>query len=128
MSVEIEANRDGFSVTWASTTYRNDGRVTTKSYTINFVPSDRDGVFSAAMTRNVFGHQVQLNPMKGEPYVWARIDGDTLTVFSLFVDDSGGYEMQQYDRTLVDGGLHLDFKRIRNAQPLASVETFLERQ
>mmetsp|Transcript_7024 Transcript_7024/g.11370 ORF Transcript_7024/g.11370 Transcript_7024/m.11370 type:complete len:81 (+) Transcript_7024:73-315(+) len=79
------------------------------------------------MRRNVFGHEVQLNPMKGEPYVWSRIDGETLTVYSLFVDVDGGYSLQQYDRTLADGGLNLRFQTIRDGEILRAVETFLTR-
>lgn len=128
MNVDIAPTEDGFSVRWTSVTYRTDGRTKEKSYEIDFVPSDREGVFSAAQKTNVFGHSVQLDPMKGEPYVWARIAGDTLTVYSLFVDSEGGYEMQQFDRSLTEGGLDLDFERLRNGERQRSVSTFLERQ
>ena len=80
------------------------------------------------MKRNVFGHEVPLDPMKGEPFVWGRIEGKTLTVFSLFIDEKGGYELQQYDRTLADGGLDLSFSRFRNGVKSRSVETFLKKQ
>ena len=66
--------------------------------------------------------------MQGEPYVWARLNGDTLSVYSLFVTDEGGYEIQQYDRTLVAEGLRLKFQRLRNGTPLRSVTTVLKRQ
>lgn len=128
MSVEIDETGDGFRVHWTSTTIKPNGRTKEKSYAIDFVPSVRDGIYSAAMERNLFGHTVQLDPMKGEPFVWGRIVGDTLTVFSLFVDDDGGYEMQQYDRTLADGGLQLEFSFLRNGEQLRSVSTFLKRQ
>jgi hypothetical protein len=71
---------------------------------------------------------VQLDPMKGEPYVWGRIDGDTLSVYSLFVAEDGGYEIQQFDRTLTTGGLMLDYQSVRNGQINRTVTTFLERQ
>lgn len=128
MSVEIKTSRPGFSVTWTSVTYRSDGRVSEKSYSIDFVPSDRDSVYAAAQRKNVFGHEVQLDPMKGEPYVWGRITGDTMTVFSLFVAEDGGYSLQQYDRTLADGGLNLRFQTIRDGEILRAVETFLTRE
>lgn len=128
MSVEISETRDGFRVQWTSVTYRSDGDVSEKSYEIDFVGSDRDAVFTAAQRRNVFGHEVQLDPMKGEPYVWARIVGDTLTVYSLFVGAEGGYSLQQYDRTLADGGLELRFQAIRDGQIQRAVETFLARE
>ncbi|MGV6849020.1 MAG: hypothetical protein ACWA5A_11645 [Marinibacterium sp.] len=128
LSVEIGVTRAGFRVEWTTTTYRSDGRVKTAEYSINFVPSDRKGVFAAAMKRNVFGHEVQLDPMKGEPYVWARLVGDTLTVFSLFVDDDGGYEIQEFNRTLAPGGLDLEFISVTNGAERRRINTFLARQ
>jgi hypothetical protein len=128
MSVEISQTDKGFIVAWSTKTYRAGRDAKEKAYQIEFVPSDRDGIFAAAMARNVFGHSVQQDPMKGEPYVWSRIVGDTLTVYSLFVNEEGGYELQQFDRTLVDGGLQLEFTALFNGERQRSVSTFLERQ
>ncbi|MEX0309466.1 MAG: hypothetical protein AB3N17_04390 [Tateyamaria sp.] len=127
MSVVISETKDGFQVKWTSVTYRTTGKVSEKSYSIDFVPSGRGNVYAAAQRKNVFGHEVQLDPMKGEPYVWSRIDGETMTVYSLFVDTDGGYSLQQYDRTLADGGLQLRFQNIRDGEILRAVETFLTR-
>ncbi|WP_171207539.1 MULTISPECIES: hypothetical protein [unclassified Ruegeria] len=128
MSVSIHELKQGFNVSWTTTTYKPDGRVKDEKYSIDFLPSGRGDLFSAAMKRNVFGHEVPLDPMKGEPFVWGRIDGPTLTVFSLFIDESGGYELQQFDRTLADGGLELSFSRFRNGEKSRSVETFLRKE
>ncbi|NRB04658.1 MAG: hypothetical protein HRU30_15505 [Rhodobacteraceae bacterium] len=128
MSVAIDETSEGFSVNWTSGTRRADGSLKTKSYEIDFKPSAREGIFAAAQKKNIFGHAVQLDPMKGEPYVWAQIIDDTLTVYSLYVTDDGGYEMQQYDRTLAEGGLNLNFQIIKNGEPLRSVSTFLVKQ
>jgi len=125
MSVEITETKQGFRVTWTSITYRADGTSKTKTYTIDFQPSQREGIYAAAQERNVFGHEVQLDPMKGEPYVWGRIIDDTLSVFSMFVSDDGGYEIQQFDRTLADGGLELDYQAVVNGMVQRSVSTFL---
>ncbi len=128
LSVKIATTKRGFSVDWTTIVYRSDGREKEKSYSVNFVPSDRDDVFAAAMKKNMFGHEVPLDPMKGEPYVWARLSGDTLTVYSLFVDDMGDYEMQQFDRSLVERGLQLEFTRFRNGDKQRTVSALLERQ
>ncbi len=127
MSVAIRETYKGFEVQWSTAIRRADGDAKTKSYKIEFIPSERDGVFAAAMQTNVFGHTVQMNPMKGEPFVWARVIGDTLTIFSLYVAENGDYLMQQYDRTLADGGLDLDFSLHRNGMPSRKVSTFLTR-
>ncbi len=128
MSVEIAETKSGFTVAWSTTSVRADGSINEKDYMIEFVPSERDGVFAAAMERNVFGHEVQLDPMKGEPFVWARIQNGTLSVFSLFVDEAGDYELQQFDRSLAEGGLQLEFKAVRNGETARTVSTFLAKE
>ncbi|OIQ30229.1 MAG: hypothetical protein BM562_10240 [Alphaproteobacteria bacterium MedPE-SWcel] len=127
MSVTIEVTYDGFWVEWSTAIRRADGREKTKTYKIEFLPSERPGVYAAAMKTNVFGHTVQMNPMAGEPFVWARVIDDTLTVFSLYVAENGDYLMQQYDRSLADGGLKLDFSSHRNGKASRTVTTFLTR-
>lgn len=128
MSVRISETDEGFNVSWKTVTYKRDGRVKEQSFSVDFRPSDRPHIYSAAMKRNVFGHEVPLDPMKGEPFVWGRIVGDTLTVFSLFIDHEGDYELQQYDRTLTDGGLNLSFSRFSDGREARSVDTFLRKK
>ena len=79
------------------------------------------------MKTNVFGKSEPLDPLKGDPYVWSRLSGDTLTLYSLLIDEEGGYEVQEYDRTLTDGGLELEYRRIRNSTPLTTINAFLAR-
>ncbi|MFS4583124.1 hypothetical protein [Phaeobacter sp. C3_T13_0] len=123
----ISDSEDSFFVQWTTTSLKKDGRRKTKSYNVEFQATERSDIFAAAMKRNVFGHTVQLDPMKGEPYVWGRIVGDTLTVFSMFIGPNGDYEMQQYDRTLAEGGLDLVYSSHRNGFPRKELKTFLER-
>ena len=127
MSVIIKTTDDGFQVKWKSISHKTDGRIKEKEYTIGFLPTRRDGIYSSAMGVNLFGNPVPLDPMKGDPYVWGRISGDTLTVFSLLIDNNGGYEMQEYNRTLTEGGLNLEYERIRNGEKLKSINVFLQR-
>lgn len=128
MSAVIAKTNKGFSISWTSVTYKPDGRTKEKSYTVEFRPSQRDNIYASAMKANVFGKQVPLDPLRGEPFVWARIVDQTLTLFSLFIDEAGDYEMLEYHRTLSDGGLDLEFRRLRNGAELRVIETFLKRQ
>ncbi|WP_254684583.1 hypothetical protein SuNHUV7_31450 (plasmid) [Pseudoseohaeicola sp. NH-UV-7] len=127
LNVKIAPTKAGFTVDWTTGTYRADGTLKAKSYSVEFQPSERDGVYGAAMKNNVFGKAVPLDPMKGEPYVWGRIEDDTLTVFSLYVYDDGEYEIQQFDRTLVEGGLELKFKSMRDGHVHRELGAYLER-
>ena len=128
LSTTILPTEDGFSVQWSSVIYRADGQASAKSYTIEFTPSQRPHIFGSAMATNVFGKQVPLDPLRGEPFVWARFEGDTLTVYSLFINEEGEYEMQEYHRTLAEGGLDLMFRRVSKGGPQREIRAFLARQ
>ncbi len=123
----IDVTRKGFTLTWTSVSYNSDGRTKEKTYTIDFVPSTRDNIYKSAMKENVFGKLTPLDPLQGEPYVWARLDDDTLSVFSLFINEVGGYEIQEFHRTLVDEGLRLRFLRVHQGIPEKEIVTTLKR-
>jgi len=61
------------------------------------------------------------DPLKGEELSWARIDGNTMTVFLMTVSKQGVYELQQYDRTLSGTGMRLLFRSWRDGDRLRSV-------
>jgi hypothetical protein len=79
------------------------------------------------MRPNYFGGWVPLDPMKSEPYIWARIKEATLTVYAMHVIDDGSYEMQTYDRTLTKEGMRLDFTRIRADGKVKKISGVLKR-
>ncbi len=128
MSASIARKDDGFEVSWTTVIYKSDGRIKESTYTIGFVPSVRDNIYGSAMKTNVFGKPEPLDPLNGEPFVWARLEGQTLSVYSLFIDEIGGYQMQEFHRTLADGGLDLLFRRLHNGEPQKEIRTFLARQ
>lgn len=127
LSVSIKGEKKGFVVDWTTVTYNASGKSKRKSYSITFLPTARDSIFASAMKKNAFGAQVPLDPIKGEPYVWGRISGQTLTVYALHITDDGGYEMQVTDRTLNGDGLDLRFSRVRDGKPLMEITGTLVR-
>jgi hypothetical protein len=80
------------------------------------------------MRKDLFGQAVPLDPLEGDPYVWARIDGDTLSVHALLITETGGYELQAYNRTLIEGGLRLEYSRVRDGKVLRTVTGVLTRR
>ena len=128
LSVEISEVDDGFNVSWKTTTFKKD-EPKEKSYSIDFLETDRDHIYEAAQRKNLFGGRDPLDPMKGDPYFWARIEGNKLTVFAMIVTDDGGYEMQTYDRILMeDKNLVVRFHRVRDGEILKTIEAELVRQ
>ncbi len=127
LAVTIEKAGKGFRVAWTTISRRADGSLNRKAYRINFKPSGRKTIFSSSMRKNKFGRSVPLDPLKGEPYVWAKIEGKTLTVYALLITDEGGYEMQVYQRTLTAQGLALSFSRFRDGEQLKAIKGTLLR-
>lgn len=126
-SVEIQPFGRGFSVDWVSLIRKKDGRVKRKRHVVKFVPTSRPHVYESAMAVNMFGQSVPLDPMQGDPYVWAKIRGSAMTVYSMYITDTGSYEMQVYRRTLVPGGLDLEFTRLRDGEPVRRSTAALKR-
>jgi len=73
----------GFTVEWTTLIHRADGEKKMTDLSIDFYPAERPGIFASAMQTNVFGQTVPYDPVAkdADPYVWAGLDGDTLTVF-----------------------------------------------
>lgn len=126
LAIAIVPRRNGFNLTWTTITYA-DGASARKTYSIDFVPTRRPNIYASAMRTDMFGNRVPLNPLEGDPFVWATVRGKTLTVYALMITPTGGYEMQTYHRILTDQGLRLEFSRIRNGTPLRSISGVLVR-
>lgn len=128
LRVEITDIEDGFNVSWKTTTFKKD-KPKEKSYSIDFLETDREHIYEAAQKKNLFGGRDPLDPMKGDPYFWARIEGNKLTVFAMIVTDDGGYEMQTYDRVLMeDSNLLVRFHRVRDGEMLKTLKAELIRK
>jgi len=127
MDVTIKPYKNGFNVTWSTTSFRSKDNVKKSTFTINFKPSKEVGVYGSAMSKDVFGHERPLDPLKGDPFVWAQIDGKTMTVHSLLVAEDGGYEIQSYERTLVEGGMDLIFSRVQNGKIMRQITGSLKK-
>ena len=128
MRTTIGATDAAFFVRWTSVTLKDGGQSKEKTYEVAFIPSPRPNIFGSAMKNNVFGKPVPLDPLAGEPFVWARLEGPTLSVFSLGINEAGEYELQEFHRTLADGGLDLVFLRVMDGTPQKEIRTFLARQ
>jgi hypothetical protein len=129
LAVTIKTLDDGkgFNVDWKALIYRIDGSVDEKRLDVSFRPAGRGKVYSAAMRHDMFGHDVPLDPMRGEPYLWATIDNDTMTVNALIIADDGRFEVQSYVRTLTASGLHLMFFRSVDGVKTKTIEADLNK-
>ena len=116
LAVTIVPEGGGFALSW-STVLRQGGDpenpdVRENAHALFFEPTDRAYVFQGA---------VEIDPLAGWPFVWARISGNTLSVYSLLVHEDGSYEIHTYDRTLGAMGMELYFTRVRDGKLVRSV-------
>ena len=121
ISAEISPHDKGFKVKFTVVLKRGKDKPKRDEYTITFLPSKRPNIYSSAMRTDVFGNAVPLDPLVGDPYMWARREGDKFWRYALFVTETGGYEMQTYEYTLVPGGLTLRYSRVRDGEVLRTV-------
>lgn len=121
INAEISPQGTGFKVSFTVVLKRGSDKPRRDGYTIAFVASKRPGIYSSAMRTDVFGNAVPLDPLAGDPYMWARVDGDKFWRYALFVTETGGYEMQTYEYTLVPGGMGLRYSRVRDGEVLRTV-------
>ncbi len=127
LRVKISRIGHGFALNWISVTKKASGKLKRKEYSIDFHPTRRSNIYRSGERKDLFGNAVPLDPMQGDPYVWARVDKDTLTVYALHVLEDGGYEMQTYTRTRIPEGLDLKYSRVRDGEVLRTVAgTLLE--
>lgn len=114
--VEIRPQGRGFRVAWTSIIRRggdpSNPKVRRKQSTKTLMPTASPGVFHGSESGD---------PLKGKELYWARINGNTLTVFLMTINKRGVYELQQYDRTLSGMGMKLLFRSWRDGDRLRSV-------
>lgn len=127
LAVTIKSHKRGFVIDWTTVIHKRGGKVSRKSYSILFHPTQRGHIYRSLMVRDPFGNLVPLDPMRGQPYVWARVLGDTLSVFMMLITDDGGYEIQAYHRTLTADGMKLRFTRQHEDKTLKVVVATLKK-
>jgi hypothetical protein len=114
---QIAPSGNGFEVKWTSV-IRGGGTpskpdVRRKTTSLTFAPTGRQGIWRAAESGD---------PVGGGTAAWARIGGNTLSVYLMVVLDDGRYELQQYDRTLTGQGMELVFRRLRDGEQVRTVK------
>ncbi len=115
----------GFSVEWETTIHKSGKQPERKVQAIEFEPTRRAGVYTVA--RGDEATSAPKEPADGEPYAWARLADNTLTVNLLTITDNGDYVVQTYDRTLTAKGMRLEFMRVKNGKIERQIKAALKR-
>lgn len=117
LDVEIRSYLEtGFSVRWA-TILRQKGD---PNAPVEVLKETQVAFVADPSRANVWTAATQGDPIAGSAYSWARLDGQTLTVYSLGIIEDGSSELQIYRRTLTGLGMDLDFSRTVDGQAVRS--------
>ena len=126
---KIAPQGKGFSMTWILVVHKGAGKDKRSEVSINFQPSKRPSIYTSAMRVDAFGNATPLDPLRGDPYVWARLEGPRFMVYALIITESGGYEMHEYERTLTPAGeMKLNYFRVVNGEVQRAVTGTLKRE
>jgi hypothetical protein len=65
---------------------------------VRFTATERPGVFAASEGEgwSMFERKAPVNPLEGETLRWARSAPDALYLYSLKIDDRGGFVLDRY--------------------------------
>jgi hypothetical protein len=125
---KISPQGKGFSISWVLVIHKAAGKDKKSELSINFQPTKRSNIYTSAMRVDAFGNATPLDPLRGDPYVWARLEGSRFTVYALVITASGGYEMHEYERTLTPAGvMNLNYLRVIDGDVQRAVTGTLNR-
>ncbi len=112
LDVEIRNNPDGsFRLVWR-TVQRQKGDPNNPKE----IMKETERLFVPKVPGKVWHMSPADNPYDGGVISWAALKGQTLSVYSMTLRDSGGYDMLIYNRSLTGLNMKLDFKALRNGE------------
>jgi hypothetical protein len=97
-----------------------------------FAPTDVPGVFafapsSGSLLSSLFADPAVGNPLEGDTLLWARLQDDTLHVYSLAIDPSGGYALEHSTGQLTGDGMVTRYELRSENDRIVAVKGRLER-
>lgn len=123
IDVTIAPTAGGFHIVWTTVLRRGGTRdnpkIRRKSTSLTFTPSANKGVYSATDAAA---------PKGGRNITWARLAGNTLTVYLMDIDAKGRYAISSYARTLAGATMELKFRLIKDGDPVRLVKGKLVKQ
>lgn len=131
LNVTIRADGNGFRVRWTALERTGDDAYARRAADARFAPTERAGVYaydegSPSLLGRLFASPATGNPLEGETLLWARLEGPTLTIYSLGLTDDGGFDLDTYARTLTDDAMEIVHTRRSEDPPLLVVRGELE--
>lgn len=122
----------GFRIRAFALERESDGSLVPRPLDAVFAPTDTPGVFAfepaaGSLLSSLFADPTVGNPLKGDTLLWARLADDALHVYSLALDERGGFALLQSTEQLAEDGMVVRHVLRRENQEIVTVEGRLER-
>ncbi len=115
INVVIAPRGEGFTVAWDTISLRDPTKPKRKSHAVDLVATPHDNLFVAKAHLGRTDGPLASDPLKGAlpktPLVWARVENDTRSLYTLERTADGRADVQAYHRTLSGDRMKLHFIR-----------------
>jgi len=128
LDLRVQSDTKGFRLSWHDLGTGDPEKRGVDDIDASFLLTERPGVYEYAaepgsLLTRMFASPSTANPLDGETLLWARVDDQTLAVYSMTVDRRGDFNLDHYSWTRTEKGLRLKFsKRTKDL----GVETMIE--
>lgn len=132
LDMTITDEGGGFRIRALALGREPDGSLVKHPMDATFASTETPGVFAFApgtgsLLSSLFADPAVGNPLEGDTLLWARLEGDTLHVYSLAIDPSGGYALQHSVGQLTESGMLTRYQLRLENDRVVTVEGRLER-
>ena len=132
LDMTITETSGGFQIRALGLGREPGGTLTARPFEASFAPTDVPGVFAfdpgtRSLVSSLFADPAVGNPLQGDTLLWARLQDDTLHVYSLAIDPAGGFALEHSTGRLTDDGMAARYELRSQNDRIAVVEGRLER-
>ena len=132
LDMTIAGEDGGFRIRALALGREQDGALVGRPLEATFTPTDVPGVFAFApaagsLLSSLFADPTVGNPLEGDTLLWARLQDDSLHVYSLAIDPGGGFALEHSIGRLTEDGLLARYELRSENDRVARVEGRLER-
>lgn len=132
VGLAMAGDDSGFQIRAFGLGRTGEGELARRPIEGRFAPTDTPGVFAfepeaGSLLSSLFADPEVGNPLEGDTLLWARLEGDALHVYSLAINDSGGFALEHLMGRLEDNGMLMDYELHLENDQMVTVEGRLER-
>jgi hypothetical protein len=131
LDLSITDHGEGFRIRAVALARQPDGNLAPRRFDAAFAPTETPGVFAfepgGSLLSNLFADPASGNPLDGDTLLWARLVDDTLHVYSLAIDDRGGFALEHSTGRLTGEGMALRYRLRLENERIVTIEGQLER-